>query len=253
LGRGPRAAVVTPLAFENLMLRLFLSALAACVLLSTAAAEEQGAPSLRFLRPGQVDLTKILASPPKPGSRAQRADMAISRAWQVRRTPAMEALAKADQDESVFRFGVILGDAFVEGRLPVAARFFREAQEDERIVGAVAKTYWSRPRPFVASAQIRPCVEQPPTNSYPSNHATVGMLYAQILARMLPERRLVLLARARQYARDRVVCGVHYHTDVEAGQRAGAIEAMAMFHNATFAREFAAARQEIRSALGAAR
>jgi acid phosphatase (class A) len=213
-----------PSFFENLMFRLFLSALIGCVLLSAAAAEEHDAPSLHFLRPGQVDLTKILASPPRPGSRAQRADMAIS-----------------------------MPGAFTEGRLPVAARFFREAEEDERLVGAAAKTYWSRPRPFVASPQIHPCVEQPPTNSYPSNHATVGMLYAQILARMLPERRTALLARARQYARDRVICGVHYNTDVEAGQRAGAIEAFAMFHNPAFAREFAAARREIASALAAGR
>ena len=100
---------------------------------------------------------------------------------------------------------------------------------DARAVGEAAKTHWNRPRPFVASPLIHACVPQPPTNSYPSNHATVGMLYAQILARMLPEQRLRLLARARQYAEDRVICGVHYTTDIEAGKRAGAIEAFAMF------------------------
>jgi acid phosphatase (class A) len=90
-----------------------------------------------------------------------------------------------------------------------------------------------------------------PTNSYPSDHATIAMLYAEILARMLPEQRLRLLARARQYAAHRVVCGVHFKTDIEAGKWAGAIEAFAMFRNPAFEKEFAEARAEIRSALGA--
>jgi acid phosphatase (class A) len=231
------------------MLRFFLCVLTVSAALSTAAAQEESPVSPHFLNPGQVDLTKILPAPPKPASKAQRKDMAISLAWQVRRTPAMEALAKADSDRSVFRFGVIFGDSFAKDRLPVAARFFDEVAGDERIVGAAAKTYWNRPRPFVTSSRIHPCVEQPPTNSYPSNHATIGMLYARILARMLPEQRLRILARAQQYAQDRVICGVHYESDVEAGKRAGAIEASAMFPNATFKREFAEAKAEIRAVL----
>ena len=235
------------------MPRFLLSVLAASVMLSTAAAQEESPAELHFLKAGQVDLTKILPAPPKPASKAQQQDMAISLSWQVRRTPAMEALAKADSDRSVFRFGVIFGAAFAKDRLPVATRFFDEVAGDERVVGAAAKTYWDRPRPFVTSPRIHPCVDQPATNSYPSNHATIGMLYAQILARMLPEWRLRLLARAQEYAQDRVICGVHYTSDIEAGKRAGAIEASAMFPNAAFSREFAEAKAEIRAVLAPAR
>jgi acid phosphatase (class A) len=235
------------------MLRLFLCILAACATLSIAAAQEETPASVHFLKAGQVDLTKILPAPPKLASRAQQKDMAISLAWQVRRTPAMEALAKADSDRSVFRFGVIFGDSFAKDRLPITARFFDEVEGDEQIVGAAAKTYWNRPRPFVTSSRIHPCVEQPPTNSYPSNHATIGMLYARILARMLPEQQLRILARAQEYAQDRVICGVHYESDVEAGKRAGAIEASAMFPNPAFKREFAEAKAEIRAVLASAR
>lgn len=231
------------------MLRFFLlCALAACASLSSAAAEAPR-PTLHFLREGQVDLTKILPAPPSPRSKAQQRDMAVSLAWQTKRTPAMEALAEADSDRSVFRFGLILGAGFARDRLPVAARFFAEVQEDEGVVGAAAKSHWSRPRPFVASPEIHPCVAEPPTNSYPSNHATIGMLYAQILARMLPHERRRILARARQYALDRVICGVHYASDIEAGKRAGAIEAFAMFRNAAFRGAFAKAEAEVRAAL----
>ncbi len=232
------------------MVRFLLCALAAWAILSSPVAAQEGGPaSLHFLGAREVDLPKILPAPPKPGSAAQRRDMAISLGWQARRTPEMVALAKADADRSVFRFAVILGPSFAWERLPAAARFFDEVASDERIVGGAAKTYWNRPRPFVASARIHPCVEEPATNSYPSNHATIGMLYATILARMLPEQRLPIFARARQYAEDRVICGVHYTSDVEAGKRAGAIEAFAMFRHAAFRQEFAVARDEIRRAL----
>lgn len=215
-----------------------------------ALAEDNEAPhALNYLAPDEVDLSKILPSPPKPDSPAQKRDLAISLAFQKTRTPEMIALAKADADRSIFRFGVIFGDRFTKEQLPVSAAFFGRVLDDERSVGALAKAFWSRPRPFVASALVHPCVEEPPTNSYPSNHATTGMLYAQILAAALPEQRRQIIARADQYAKDRVVCGVHYETDIEAGKRAGAIEARAMFGNAAFRHDFAEARAELRRVL----
>jgi acid phosphatase (class A) len=233
------------------MLRsLALAAVFLLALSAAAHAEDEGSVAeLRYLRPSQVELSKILTAPPKPGSRAERRDLAISLWYQKRRTPAMIALARDDQDRSVFRFGSIFGAVFTEGRLPKSAAFFASVLSDERTVGAEAKKFWSRPRPFVTSTLIHPCVDEPPTNSYPSNHATTGMLYAQILVRMLPGERARIFARAAQYAKNRVICGVHYESDIEAGERAGAIEAQAMFMNSAFRRDFDAARAEIRAAL----
>jgi acid phosphatase (class A) len=231
------------------MLRTLILAVGFALALSSITHAGDAAGTLHYLRPGEVDLSKILPPPPKPNSRAERRDLAISLSYQRRRTPAMIALARADQDRSIFRFGVIFGDRFTEQRVPKSAALFDNALSDERIVGADAKKFWSRPRPFVASKLIQPCVDEPPSDSYPSNHATTGMLYAQILARMLPERSRRIFARADQYAWNRVICGVHYESDIEAGERAGAIEARAMFKNPDFRRDFAAARAEIRGSL----
>jgi acid phosphatase (class A) len=241
--------VVSPMSW---FVRIHLVAFAVCSLVcQSAKAEEKNSASLHFIRIGEVDLVKDLPAPPRPDSKAQKRDLAISLAWQGLRTPASIALAQVDSDRSVFQFGAFLGPSFASQRLPVAARFFEEVAEDEAAIGAAAKQHWRRPRPFVVSGEVHPCVAQPPTNSYPSSHATIGMLYAEILARMLPEQRLRLLARARQYAANRVVCGVHFKTDIEAGKRAGSIEAFAMFRNRAFEKEFAEASAEIRSALGA--
>ena len=225
--------------------------LAVAFLLGLTAAAQAGndAVALNYLAPGEVDLSRVLPGPPKPNSMAERRDLAISLAYRRRRTPAMISLARADQDRSVFRFGVIFGDGFSPARLPKTAVFFDRVLADERSVGAQAKGFWQRPRPFVASKLITPCVDEPPSDSYPSNHATTGMLYAEILAKIAPEQRRRVFVRADQYARNRVLCGVHYQSDIEAGERAGAVEARAMFKSPAFRRDFAEARMEIRAAL----
>src|SRR3954469_5134547 len=50
------------------------------------------------------DLATLLPPPPAPGSPADRADLAALLAVQAARTPAMEAAAHADTEETVFRF-----------------------------------------------------------------------------------------------------------------------------------------------------
>jgi acid phosphatase (class A) len=228
------------------MLRTLMLAAGAALVFSSIAFAGDAGGALHYLKPGQVDLSKVLPSPPEPNSSAARRDLAISLSYQRRRTPEMIALAQADQDRSIFRFGVIFGDRFTAPFLPKTAVLFDNALSDERIVGAEAKKFWSRPRPFAASTLVR---DEPPTDSYPSNHATTAMLYARILARMLPEQSRRIFARVAQYAKNRVICGVHYQSDIEAGERAGAVEAQAMFENPEFRRDFTAARLEIRNAL----
>jgi acid phosphatase (class A) len=45
---------------------------------------------------------------------------------------------------------------------------------------------------------------------YPSGHALTGYLEALTQIQMAPEKRDDILARADDYGRSRVVCGVHY-------------------------------------------
>ena len=42
---------------------------------------------------------------------------------------------------------------------------------------------------------------------------------AYLLADMVPERRHALMARAQEFARQRMVCGVHFPSDLEAGRK----------------------------------
>ena len=67
---------------------------------------------------------------------------------------------------------------------------------------------------------------------------------------IVPEWQDRIRARAADYARDRVVCGVHYPSDIEAGRLAGLALAAAMQDDARYQAALATARPELRHALG---
>jgi acid phosphatase (class A) len=64
-----------------------------------------------------------------------------------------------------------------------------------------------------------------------------------------PEKRDVILACADDYARSRVVCGVHYRTDLEASKFVAYAMIGIMTNNVQFKQEVEAARAETRRTL----
>jgi acid phosphatase (class A) len=197
------------------------------------------------------DLTRYLAPPPAAGSAADRRDIAEVLAVQAARTEAEATAAQADQAPSVFRFADVLGPWFTAERLPLtdalAARACREASG----ATAAAKAYWRRPRPYVASDEVKPVISHTTQGSYPSGHATCGQLWAIVLAELVPEQRAALFERGHRYGWNRVIGGVHYPSDVEAGRTAAAVIAAALFANPAFQADLAATRAELRTALAA--
>ena len=185
-----------------------------------------------------------------PGSPADRADLAALLAVQAARTPAMEAAARADAEETVFRLLGGMGFTLDPAALPATASLFARLHADESALVAPAKRRWRRPRPFAASRAVRPCAPRPWSASYPSGHAAFAYAAAETLADILPEWRDAIDARTKAYAYDRVVCGVHYPSDIEAGRLAGLAIVTAMRNDARYRDALAAARPELRHAVG---
>jgi acid phosphatase (class A) len=174
-------------------------------------------------------------------------------AIQEKRTPDAEARARADVDESVWRFADVMGPTFTNEALPTLSAFFDRVVATEAAVVDPAKAEWKRVRPFVASKRVRPCVAPSTSGSYPSGHTTVGTTMGIILSNMLPEKRDAIMARAWDYGWNRVVGGVHYRSDVEAGRIAGSLIFQAMAAREEFKDEFVAASAELRAVMGLAR
>jgi acid phosphatase (class A) len=218
------------------------------VLLMLAAAAGQAAPA--YISPQDVQLERFLAPPPAANSAAQQADLAAVLDIQRNRTAGQAAEAQADDKVSVFRFADVLGEKFSEEKLPKTAALAQKACNDSSAVTGAAKKLFSRPRPYVTSAEVKPVVSNVTSESYPSGHATCGYLWAILLADMVPERRDELFARGTRYGMNRVVGGVHYPTDAEAGRLSAAVIAAVMLTTPAFRSDFAAARAELRAALG---
>jgi acid phosphatase (class A) len=70
--------------------------------------------------------------------------------------------------------------------------------------------------------------------SYPSGHATYGMAIGLILAEMLPEKRDDIFRRIEGFGQSRLVAGVHFRSDVYAGEVADGAIAASLFDNGEF-------------------
>ena len=219
----------------------------ALLLLSAQHAEGDVA---RYLAPSAVKLEQLLPPPPAPDSIRAEQDMAALLRAQETRTRATAEAAQDDAVVSVFRFADVLGPAFSGERLPKTMALFKAVAPEVTQISRRAKRHWKRPRPYRVSNRVKPVLGVLADDSYPSGHAIFGCMTAVLLGVMVPERRTELLERGSAYAENRVVGGVHFPTDVEAGCTAGKIIAAVLLQSPQFEPDFAAAREETRRALG---
>ena len=121
---------------------------------------------------------------------------------------------------------------------------------DLETIQTPAKQGYFRPRPFVAEPAAT-CFPPEPwlgrSGSYPSGHAAMGWAWALILSELAPDRADAILARGLAYGESRVICGVHYASDVEAGRLVGAAMVARLKADPTFQRDFLEARKELAS------
>jgi acid phosphatase (class A) len=90
-------------------------------------------------------------------------------------------------------------------------------------------------------------------SSYPSGHSTLGYAWALALAELAPQRADAILLRGREYGDSRVICGVHFPSDVDAGRVLAAGVVARLHADADFRRALDAARRELSRAYPPAR
>jgi acid phosphatase (class A) len=226
------------------------ASLAAGLLLLVIGSAAQAEDAKPFVTNKDVDLTMILPPPPANDSAETKAELGEVLTLQVTRTPEMEARAVADAEENVWRFADVMGPNFSAEKLPKFSAFFDRVAATEGAVVDPAKDIWKRPRPHQLSELVKPAVKLSSSGSWPSGHATVGTMMGIILADMVPERRAEIMARAAEYAHNRIVGGIHYPSDVEMGKISGSVIAAVLLNRDDFKAEYEVARAELRSDLG---
>lgn len=223
-------------------------------LLSTLPLFAQAPRPKPFVTADQLDVAVLLPNPPAPDSPEGKADLAEVHRVQETRQPAQIAQAQADDgEEDIFIFKTVLGDKFSAQFLPETARLSARVHANEGVILNPAKQYFHRLRPFNADRTLKPvCKVKDDVNDYgyPSGHSTSGWLEALVLIQIVPEKRDAILARAADYAHNRVVCGVHYPTDTLASKSVAYAMLGLMMNNPEFKTGLAAAKAETRRALG---
>jgi acid phosphatase (class A) len=216
---------------------------------SPVLAQEKAKP---FTDSAEVNLATILPPPPANDSIQTKQEIGQMLTVQVTRTPEMEARAKADAEETIWRFAdVIDNPKFTKENLPKFSAFFDRVIETEPAVTDAAKNTWKRPRPHILYPDlIKPVVPLSKSGSYPSGHTTVGTLMAIVLADMLPEKRAAIMARGWEFGWNRVIGGIHYPSDIEAGRLSAVAIAQAIRQHDDYKAEFADAKAELRADLG---
>jgi acid phosphatase (class A) len=174
----------------------------------------------QFLRANSAEFVALVAAPPAPDSMQTRHELDALLTMQRQRTPRDVAFARADRKTEVWQFAAALGLTPKHMRGLHAVQDLAERVEDDiRPYVRAAKHHFLRLRPYEIEPRLDPCIADVRGDlSYPSGHATYGYLIAYLLSDMVPERRTQLLQRAREFARQRSVCGVHFPSDVEAGR-----------------------------------
>lgn len=92
---------------------------------------------------------------------------------------------------------------------------------DATVAAWDAKYTYNRPRPSEAAGELTPLIEAPNSPSYPDEHAVAAGAASAILAYLFPERAETFATQAEEAARSRLVAGVAYPSDVEAGLEMG--------------------------------
>jgi len=218
----------------------------------SATAPAAPAKTAYYVDPAALNLPALILDPPSQVSADARAELATLHQIESTRTPGSAATAKADESQqSIFLYKSVMGNHFSAPELPRTAALSLHVENDVTVVGTILKQSFHRVRPYNADKSLHPvCGLTEAANSYPSGSALTGYIEGLILAEIAPEKRLEILARADDFAHNRLVCGVHYPSDLEAGRRIAYVVFGYMLATPQFQRDLAAARAETRAALG---
>src|SRR5262249_54435929 len=167
------------------------------------------------------------APPPLPGSARFTAD--LNELLQIGRT---RSAAQSDTarfwatDAPSSRWEVFMDDEIAKHGLgPMhAARAMAlasTAMTDALITCWDAKFYYWLERPITADSTLKTSLSTPPFPSYTSGHSTQSAAAGEVFAYLFPDKATYYRARAHEASRSRVIAGLHYRFDIEAGEGLG--------------------------------
>jgi acid phosphatase (class A) len=236
-----------------LALAAVLSACSSTPTLPSAGKDSSNKVVGYLVGPAIPDSLALSPAPPAPGSVAAQLDEAVASQAMNMRDSARFAQAHTDADLSfpagADQFSCALGVAVTAKTTPVLYSLLERSRIDASAATKAAKTHYQRPRPFMVNnaPTCTPDDEEGlrKSGSYPSGHTSIGWAWGLILSEIDPEHATALIERGRNYGHSRLVCNVHWYSDVQQGQFMGAATVARLHDNPAFVADLAKAREEL--------
>jgi acid phosphatase (class A) len=206
-----------------------------------------------YLPQGALPNSLALVPPaPTPGTAVYALDEAVSRAnLALQGTPRWEQ-ATSDANLSfphvAGTFSCSLGIPITEADTPHLYMLLRRSLTDAALSTYAAKNHYNRSRPFMENHHPS-CTPQDEAflrkdGSYPSGHTAIGWAWALILTEIAPTQTDAILARGRSFGDSRLVCNVHWQSDVNEGRIMGASTVARLNTDAAFLADLDAAKAD---------
>ena len=244
----------------------FVSALALAWAGLGAGALAADQPMAPEVRPGVLagylshealpDSLALLPPPPAEGSAAMaldeqtnQGDLALQGTprWRLAGMDANLAFPWAAGD-----FSCALNAPITQADTPRLYQLLRRAMSDAGAATGAAKDKYHRTRPFMVNKQptCTPGAEDSlrQNGSYPSGHTSIGWTWALILSEIAPEQSNAILERGRAFGDSRLVCNVHWESDVLEGRMVASATFARLQADATFLADLEAAKNELAAA-----
>lgn len=180
------------------------------------------ARDFKYVAPNAVDFLALLPPPPPDNSPAGQADIDTILNVQADRTPAQVRRAERVNGQTPFSFArPVLGEWARSKDFPRVRALFDEIGGEANETVAAAKRHFSRKRPYERDSRVQIVVGKPGDSSYPSGHSAGAAVWCVIWSAVYPEKAPQFQDQLRETMWGRVIAGVHYPTDTEAGKVLG--------------------------------
>jgi acid phosphatase (class A) len=213
-------------------------------------------PSLGYLGAAAPDTYAILPPSPTPGDARDAGDRRIFKESRRYAHDPRWAQAQNDADSAgiIKDLACAIGVELTPQNAPRTLALIRKLAPDVSRATNHPKDIYKRPRPYLRDAGPI-CVAKDPdlakSPDYPSGHNTWSWTVGLVMAELAPDRATPILIRARAFGENRLVCGVHSLSAVEAGRDNASVVVAALHGNAQFRADLDAARAEIAAARAA--
>jgi acid phosphatase (class A) len=214
---------------------------------------------LGYLHGSEPNVLLLLPPYPALDSRQDKIDIATFRQMQVSGQSIRWKVAEGDNQMTYARFSVAFGVDLDSAKLTITDHHLNRVERDVLDAAFAAKANFNRPRPFQRFAVAHVCGDDTPpkpeahpnggfsASSYPSGHSAFGWGTALTLAEIAPDRAQAILARGREFDESRVVCAVHFPSDVAAGEIIATAVVERLHTVPEFTTDLACAQQEYRA------